>query len=199
MKKIITVSMFALVATCASAQTSKTPFGYNFIQLTSNSGSVDSNGYSFDTSSFGVGASLLIDDDTFITGVISNGNMKLGNFSADDTTYSFGFGVRVPVNNKTDANLGVSYISTTASGDLIGTMTGYDLSAGLRHALTDKLEINGRVGLSVLGSARIQTTFFSTGLRYQLVDNISLGVGYGSSSNNDAAGQSFSGSLRVDF
>jgi hypothetical protein len=200
MKKIITIIGFGLIITGASAQ-EKSPFSYNSISAGYQSGTINlSTGTNWNTTGFSFGGTAAINDSMFLGGSLANGTAKRNGVSVDQNAYSFGLGGHTALSNQTDLVGSASYISSRAS--IYGysyTVTGLGFDLGLRHALTEKLEINGGVGLTILGSDRTQTSSANIGLRYKLADKFSIGVNYTGSNSDGGTSQGVMGILRVDL
>lgn len=193
--------IFVLSVLCPiSAFASESPFSYNFVSAGYSSGSVTVSGTSLDTSGTGLGASIATSDSTFIRGSFGNGSLKVGTATVALDDWSLGFGGRMPLASTTDLVGSLSYVSSTLSynGAWI-TSTGYSFDGGLRHALGDKAELAGGVGVAITGSDQIQTTSVNVGARFKVSDGFSLGVGYARSRNTSATSSGFGVNGRVEF
>lgn len=199
MKKILMAACAScLLATGAQAQQS--PFSYNYLQAGIAGGTMKIAGASLDVTGYGVGGSVATGDNAFLVGNFSDGQAKVGALTVNQDSLSLGVGGHVPLGNQTDLLGGLSFLrGTTRVLGYWETSTGYEFDVGLRHALTDKLEVNGGLGISVIGSERVRTTSLSVGLRYKVADKISLGVGYSSATNSGADSSGVNGSLRFEF
>jgi len=197
-KSLIAACVGGLLAAGAHAQES--PFSYSFVQAGFSSGTTEVVGLKFDTTALSLGGSVALGSHAFLTGSVSDGTAKLGGISINQNVTSVGLGGHFPLGSQTDALGAISYLRGKAAAlGYWSIVTGLGFDLGLRHAVTDRLEINGGLGLYVLGSERVQTTGFSVGARYKVAKQVSLGVGYSASSNSAESSSGFGASVRFEF
>jgi len=199
MKKIFAAICLGLFITGASAQ-GQSALSYSNISAGYQSGSINLSGVTLDTSGYGIAVSAAVSDSLFLLGSLSDGTAKISGVSVDQNTFSFGLGGHTPLSKQTDFVGSISYINSKASiYGYSSTVTGLGFDLGLRHALSEKIELNGGVGLSILGSDRVQTSSVGIGVRYKIADKLSLGVGYIGTNSDNVTSQGVTGTLRVDF
>lgn len=199
MKKfLLTICLGGLVATGAQAQQSS--FNYNYIQAGYGGGTMTVGGATLDTSGFGLGASVALGDSGFVTASYGDGRLKVGALTVNQSDYAIGVGGHASLGKQTDFVGGVSYVGGKIS--VLGyweTATGLGFDVGLRHAVTDKLEVNGGLSLAIMGSDHVQTTSLGVGARYKVAEKVSLGVGFVASSNESVSSRAVNGNVRFEF
>jgi hypothetical protein len=197
MKKLSALLISGTLLTTA-AQAQQNPFSYNFIQAGYSIGTVkvDLVPGSVDTSGYGVSASGLVSENIFLTGSYGTQELKYDSLSGDQDQWTLGLGYRTPINSQTDLVGLISYIST--DGDL-GQYTGGSIDLGVRHALSESLELNGSVGLIILGEDNDRTIGATVGLRYKVAQNTSIGLSVSASDNDGGSGTSGGLSARFEF
>lgn len=126
-------------------------------------------------------------------------NLPLGDYSANG--YSAGVGYRIPLTNRVDLFPELSYDSVNASETVAGTSasktdTGYDLSVELRGLVTDRVELDGGVDHSSVGSAT--NSLFATGL-YSFTNNVAVGLSYTDGRSNGSTITGWSVAFRYYF
>ncbi len=200
MKTSIKTFLFLALPFHFSAFAQDSPFNYNYLQAGYSTGTVTVSSTSYDTSSAGFGASIATSDSTFITGGFSQGTLTVGTASVNLDNWSLGFGGHTSLSEKTDLVGSLSYLSNTVSynGAWVRT-TGYGFDAGIKHAISDKVELVAGAGVSITGDDRIQTTSLNIGSRYKVSNNFSLGVGYATARNTTGTSSGFGISGRLEF
>jgi opacity protein-like surface antigen len=200
MKKILLVLAIAAAASGVAAQTKQASFDYSYFEVGYTSGSIKVGSAKFDTSGYGIGLSAAITPDLFLTADFANLDTEVGLNEIDTRGFSLGLGGHSSIGPKTDLIGGFSIGRIRASlGSARQDSTNLGIDVGLRHALTEKLELNGGLGLSHLTRDKVQTLGASIGVRYKLAQRISFGVDYSYSSSDDGSGQLLLSSLRVGF
>jgi len=196
---IKTFSFFAFCLFNFSAFAEDSPFKYNYLQAGYSTGTMTVSS-TYNTSSTGIGASIATSDSTFITGGLSQGTLTVGTASVNLDSSSIGFGGHMSLAEKTDLVGSLSYLSSTASynGAWV-TATGYSFDGGIRHAISDMVELVAGAGVSITGDDQVQTTSFNLGARYKFSNSFSIGVGYAKASNTTATSSGFGVSGRLEF
>ncbi|CAN5205220.1 hypothetical protein BH24PSE2_BH24PSE2_09270 [soil metagenome] len=112
-------------------------------------------------------------------------------FDVDATAFTIGVGYRYPVARETDLVASLAYVSgevDTVFGD--ADDDGFELSAGLRSFVHDRVEVEGGVAYVDLDESGDDTSIFGTG-RYWFNDEFAVGAGL--AFGNDATTLTVSG------
>jgi len=159
-------------------------FSYDFIQGTYSSSSVDiGSGYGdIDASGFGASGSFSITPNIALTGSFGTTNFDtfLG-VDIDATEFTFGITAHTAIAPKTDIYGGFSVLMADmeASDGVITVSdddTGNVISAGLRHMVSDNVELNA--GFSLVDVFEDTSNSFGLGARFYSEENVSFGIGY---------------------
>ena len=191
---------FAMLASSAVAQAQTSPFSYNNITIGYGTGSMNVAGSKLNASSMSVSGSASLSENLFITSSYVKDNVEFSGYSKNSNQFALGVGSRVGIFPKTDLISGVSLLNETVkTNGSSDSSPGYALSVGLRHALNDRAELFGHVGLAVVGSFSNRINSQSFGLRYKLIDSVSLIGAFVNSSSQSTTGRLFQTGLRYDF
>ena len=106
-----------------------------------------------------------------------------------------GIGAHTPLSRQTDLYGTVSYLDAEVSQRILGTTddSGYALAVGIRHLLTDTLEISGAINYVVIFND--DSTGLNLEARYYFGDVISTALAYATTDNADG----LSLSIRINF
>jgi hypothetical protein len=200
MKISIKALLFLVLPFQLSAFAQDSPFNYNYLQAGYSTGTVTVSSASYNTSSASIGGSIATSESTFVLGNFSNGTLTVGTASVNLDSSTIGFGGHMSLSEKTDLVGSLSYLSSTMSynGSWV-TTTGYGFDGGIKHAVSDKVELVAGAGLSITGDDRVQTTNISLGTRFKVSNSFSLGAGYVNARNTTASSRGFGVSGRVEF
>lgn len=80
------------------------------------------------------------------------------------------------------------------NNDLAGDDTGYGVGLGIRHMLTDKVEVGSNIDYVDVND--VGDTTFKLNSRYHLNDRVSFGLSYSTSSESNDA---LTGGVRFEF
>jgi len=198
MKKIL-VSVLALTAIATTAQAETSPFSYNYIQLGYINGDYKTGGSKLDFNETEFSGSLSLTDNFYLTASYSDGEIKVGP-KADISGYSLGVGGRLPLGGATDFVGGISYAKSKVKFQgVTESESGYGISVGIRHLLSEQLELEAGVGIVDAGGDSDRVTSLSAGLRYRVAKGFSMGLGYGVLDSKEADANGFQLSLRAEF
>lgn len=148
---------------------------YNYIELGYMNAELDDDlaGFSVDGDGFGVRGAFELNEDWFV----AVGYSAIGfDFGVDLDQLSVGAGYRFGLSNGADFYAALSYLRAEVSASGFGSADedGYGLTVGVRGMLTDKVELNGRIGYSDLGDGA-DGTAFGAGALYSFTDSFALG------------------------
>ena len=190
---VSTLALTGLMASTAHANN----FNYNYAQL----------GYSF-FNDFEIDQGVTFSgsyDVTYNVNILGSYFISTSSDSdrADDIdldNYTLGVGYHTDISDKTDV-LGEIGLFNTNVDAKIGNVTvntdnsGYNLSAGVRHKLQEKIEVNARADHR--NSDNVTDTSFTFGGRYYFKPNISAGLDFNTGA--DDSSESITTSLRWNF
>ena len=171
--------------TCFSSSLLAEALGYTFVSAGYSKLSTELDGYSGDINGDSVSLDFSIAVRPSIAIVAGYRSAKVdvlpaGRDAADISSYSFGLDVHLPVNDKTDFILGVSFINgeIDVNNSLIGgeNADGGMTIMGFRSMMTDKLEFNGYVRRRSLEQASY--IGLSLGSAYYVADSVSVDIGF---------------------
>lgn len=193
-KSLIFMSIIAISADAISKE-----IGYDYVQGTYNSITDDSLGVDIDGSGFSVSGSFSLSPNIALTALFGSTNYdRIAGLDIDANEFNFGitahtsvapntdiFGTFAIVNGEVEVSDGYDSASDDDSGNSI--------TVGLRHMVTDSLEISA--GLSRLAIFDETSNAAGFGVRFYAGEKVSFGVGY--SSGDDV--ETLSLGARVDF
>jgi len=113
----------------------------------------------------------------YATGDIDN---PTGGSDLDFDEGVIGLGYHTGISQATDLTVNVKVISRDT--DLAGDDTGYGLGVGVRHMLTDRIEVDGNIDFVDVNDN--QDTAVKVGARYYFNEAISTGLSYSTSSDD---------------
>lgn len=129
--------------------------------------------------------------DAFVSTASDSGNV-------DADSYRIGVGYHTPLSSGTDvlAELGLFNVSAEAGNGIIKRDdSGYQFSAGIRHKLKEKIELQGRVNYK--NSDDISERNYVAGARYYFKPNLSVGAEFNTGA--DDGSELLTTSLRWNF
>lgn len=176
----------------AQAQAQVQTLNYSFVELGYNDTSIDVNGTDIDGDGFYGEASFEVSNSVFIGAGIG----KLSyDFGIDQDVFELGIGAHTPLSRQTDLYGTVSYLDAEVSQALLGSTddTGYALAVGIRHLLTDALEIAGAI--NYVDIFNDDSTGLNLEARYYFTELVSSGLEYSTTDNADG----LSLSIRINF
>lgn len=200
MKKTLFTSTLLVALSSIPALATAQTFNYNYVE--GGYMSVDPDNMSTDADGFNLGASALLTSNIFIfSGYSELETNRIPGFNAvfNFRSVDAGVGYRMALGDVTDLNLKGAVLSGRIklknAGFLSGsdTDTGYRLSVGLRHLLTDQVELNG--GLSYSDIFDDDSTALNAGILFHLTPSFSIGGGY--TYTSDSTG--WTAGLRFNF
>ncbi len=148
---------------------------YNFVELGYMKAELDDDlaGFDVDGDGFGIRGSFEINEAFFVALNYS----ALGfDFGVDLDQLSAGVGYHGAMSNGTDFFAVLSYLRAEVSASGFGSADedGFGATVGVRGMLTDKVELNGRIGYADLGDGADGTSF-GAGALYSFTDAFALG------------------------
>ncbi len=187
-KLLATVSLSLLMGVAATANA--TDFNYTYVEGSYQD--IDADG--LDADSYKISGSYAINPKMNILADYEDGSIDnpIGNNDFDFDKTSIGLGYHSGISSKTDFTANVKLIDV--SHDLAGDDTGYGLGVGVRHRLTDKIEVGSNIDYVDVNDNG--DTTFKLNSRYYLTDKTSLGLSYSTSSDSVDV---VSGGIRYDF
>jgi opacity protein-like surface antigen len=147
--------------------------------------SVSPDDLSVDADGFGLGASALLSSNIFIFSGYSE--METDRLAPSNAVFNLrsveaGLGYRMGLGDRTDLNLTGAVVSgkiKLKNAGLLGgseSDTGYSLGAGVRHLLTDQIEINGGVNYTDIFDD--DGTSLNAGILFHFTPSLAIGGGY---------------------
>jgi len=187
-KLLATLSIAALASMVSMAQASE--FSYNYVEGTYQDIDADGiNGDSYKLSgSYGINPSINVIAE-YTDGQLDN---PLGGSDLEFDQTVVGLGYHTEVSNKTDFTANIKLVDQNS--DVAGDDTGYGVGVGIRHMLTNKIEVGS--GIDYVDVSDIGNTTFNINSRYHLNDKLSFGLSYSTSEENSDI---ISGGVRFDF
>lgn len=188
----ISQGVFITIFSLFSAHASASSFNYNYIEIGHASSTNDSLGVNIDYSAIGIGGSYALNEDTALTAMYISGSYD--DIPIDTNESRLGLTVHHAINNKLDVLVSASYLQAeleTSVGN--ADDTGYNLTAGLRHIVTDSAEFDAY--FSQVSLFDNNNSALGLGIRVNLSKALSLRLGYSTGDNVD----SISMKLRVEM
>ena len=133
-------------------------------------------GIDLDADIYGIRGSFKLNDTFFLTAGAAYGEVDIPVSNGIDV-YDIGINARTSLSDKVDAYVGLSVtyakvkVATFSDSD-----TGYGVTAGLRFAATDKIELGASV--TYVDVFDDNSTALGLTARYKLTDKFSVGAGY---------------------
>jgi len=175
-KQLVTLAGFALLGSSMYANAGPGQFNYNYVEAQYLWTTTDVNGTDFDADIYGIRGSFKLNDTFFLTAGAAYGEVDIPVSNGIDV-YDIGINARTSLSDKVDAYVGLSVayakvkVATFSDSD-----TGYGVTAGLRFAATDKIELGASV--TYLDVFDDNSTALGLTARYKLTDKFSVGAGY---------------------
>ncbi len=181
-----------LLSITFQAQAQVQTLSYSFVELGYNDTTLDFNGSDVDGDGFYGAASYEVSNSIFIGASI--GSLSY-DFDIDQDVFELGIGAHTPLSRQTDLYGTVSYLDAEVSQRILGTTddSGYALAVGIRHLLTDTLEISGAI--NYVDIFNDDSTGLNLEARYYFGDVISTALAYATTDNADG----LSLSIRINF
>lgn len=204
------LKIFALTSSLALSQlafaqkapaSQQSPFSYNYVQAGYGSASIKSDGVATITlTGYNLSGSAAVTDNVFILGSYQDTSGKLSGVTINSDGWSLGGGARLPMSPATDFVATLSYISqkTSASGEA-DTTTGYSGNVGIRHLISESVELNGGVGLTISGDNNDRLTDWELGLMFKIAKQVGLGIAYQGSSFDGGSVSGVGAAIRFEF
>ncbi len=187
--KILTsISVLSLLAAMASIQAKE--FSYTYIEGAYESTDLDGP----DADIFRISGSYNVSPNFNIIGDYATGNVDnpSGGSDLDFDEGSISVAYHAPVAQSTDLTANLKVVNRDT--DVAGNDTGYGLGVGVRHMLSDRVEVDANVDF--VDVQDVEDTALKLGARYYFNSAISAGLGYSTSSENIDV---VSGNIRWDF
>lgn len=161
-------------------------FNYTFADVAYREVSIDAGIDDIDGDGYSLSGSYGVTDNLAIT--VSYTDLSY-DFSIDSKEFSLGVDFHTPIGESTDLVLGLDYLDAEVSVSFFGFNvteddTGNAISAGIRHKLSDIIEIEG--GISRADIFDDTETSYGIGLLVGVSENIAIGVGYGKADDVDS-------------
>ncbi|MBT3206379.1 MAG: outer membrane beta-barrel protein [Gammaproteobacteria bacterium] len=153
-------------------------FDYNYIEGAYQD--IDLNGQ--DSDAFGLSGSYDINTHFNIMADFSSGDISAfsdeGDSGFDEIT--IGMGYHTAINSATDLTANIKLLDQ--SNDLSGDDTGYGLGIGVRHMLSDKIEVGSNIDFMDIYDT--EDTVIKVNSRYYFNDKASMSFSFGTSSED---------------
>ncbi len=190
MKTKILTSMMIVLSGSFMTATYASDFSYNYIQGAYES--VDLDGPDADV--FKISGSYELTPNFNIIGEYATGDIDnpLGGSDLDLDEGAVGVAYHTAIASKTDFTANIKVINQNT--DLAGDDTGYGLGVGIRHMLTNRVEVDANIDFIDVNDN--EDTKLEVGARYYFNNAISTGLAYSTSSENV---DTVSGNIRWDF
>ena len=168
MKRIL----FAAVLFAAPGIGAAEDFSYDYLNI--GYGVIEFDDFDVDGDGIGIDGSLAIADNYHLFAMYEMGDFD---FDVESTAYNFGIGYNTSVSEAVDLVARLSYEYVEVDAPLISSVddNGFGLSAGLRFAATEKLELNGGLEYIDLSDSGDDTGFNAAAL-YNFNDMFSVTV-----------------------
>lgn len=166
---------------------------YNFVEAAYESVDIDvGGGSSVDGDGFGIGGSFEINEDVFVFASYAKADFDFG---VDFTTLEAGVGWHTGLTEQTDFFAALAYVNGELDSGGFGSYddNGYSASIGLRHNLSDAVELYGSITYVDFGDG--DSTGIGGGFWYNFTDTFAAGLGI--SADDDVT--SYGGAVRVYF
>lgn len=147
---------------------------YNFVQAAYESVDIDiGGGLSVDGNGLGVAGSFEINDDIFVFASYAKADFDFG---IDFTTFEAGLGWHTGLTEQTDFYATLAYVNGEVDGGGLGSYddNGYAASIGLRHDLSEAIELFGSISYVDFGNG--DSTGIGGGFLYNFTDTLSAGL-----------------------
>ncbi len=184
-KLLSTISIAVLIGGMSIASASD--FKYSYIEGVYQDVDLDGEAYKI-SGSYGLNSNINITGD-YTNGEITN-PAGGGDLNFDEAT--IGLGYHTGISSATDFTANIKLAEH--DNDLTGDDTGYGIGVGIRHMLTDKIEVGSNIDYVDVND--IGDTTFKLNSRYYLNDRASLGLSYSTSSEGNDI---ILGGFRFDF
>lgn len=187
-KLLSSISIAVLAATLSTANA--TDFNYSYVEGAYQD--IDLNGVDSEAFDF-LGSYDVVPGFNVIAGYATGKTDNMaGGSDLDFDTLSLGLGYHAPVAENTDFTANLKLIKQDM--DLVGDDTGYGFGIGVRHMLTDTIEVGSNIDFVDIYDA--DDTTFRVDSRFFVNKEISLGLAYSTSSEEVDI---FSAGVRFDF
>ncbi len=185
---VVALTGFMGVANAADNDT--TVFNYNYVEGSYQD--IDRDG--LDGDAYKISGSYELNPSINILAEYTDGQVDnpLGGSDLDFDRTALGMGYHTALNPSTDFTANVKVVNQNA--DLIGDDTGFGVGVGIRHMITDKIEVGSK--LDYVDVSDIGDTTFNVNSRYHLNEKLSFGLSYSTSSESNDI---ISGGVRFDF
>jgi hypothetical protein len=204
--KAVAVTSSLAVAQVAFAQKASTsqlsPFSYSYIQAGYGSASLKTDGASSVTlDGFNISGSVALNETVFAIGSYQDSSGKVSGVTISVDSWSLGAGMRFPIAPSTDLVGTFSYINqkTGSSGGSSETTTGYSGDVGFRHLLSEAVEVNGTVGMTIAGDDNDRQTDWGLGVLVKVSKQSSVGLAYQGSSFDGGSSSLVGAAIRFEF
>ena len=175
----ISAVVLAGVVSSGFASAQAADFNYNYIEGTYESYDLDG----IDGQAGRLFGSYELNQNLNIIGEYATGNLDnpTGGADLDFEESAIGLEYHTSIAPKTDVTANLKYIKQDI--DSVGDEDGYGIGVGLRHWLTDKVEVDANIDYSDIDDN--DDTKLKVGARYYLNDGLSVGAGYSISEEDE--------------
>lgn len=165
---------------------------YNFVEAGYESVDIDVGGGSIDGDGYGIGGSFEINNDVFVFAGYAKASFD---FNVDFTTMEVGAGWHTGLTDQTDFLATLAYVNGEVDSGGFGAYddNGYGASIGLRHNLSDAVELYGSISYIDFGDG--DSTGIGGGFWYKFSE--ALAAGLGMTKDDDVT--TFGATIRVYF
>ena len=164
------LAVLGLLPVLASGQ----ELSYDWIELQYVNTEIDTGAFEVDGDGFAIGGSFALTDAFQVIASYSDVGFDL---DVDTTSFSVGAGYRYGVGEATDLVASLSYVSGEVESNFgDADDDGFALTAGLRSAVHEQIEVEGGVAYVDLDESGDETSLFGEG-RYWFSDQFAAGIG----------------------
>jgi len=161
-------------------------FNYTYFDAAYGEVTIDDDFADIDGDGYSLSGSVAISDSIAIRAGYTDMSYD---YAIDSEEILVGLEFHTPIGESTDLLLGLSVIRAEVSVDILGINvseddTGNVISAGIRHKLSETVEING--GISRVDVFDDSDTQFFAGLLFDVTENVSIGLGIGRADDADS-------------
>ncbi len=194
--KLHTLISSSLLVLTISTSTYANNFNYNYVELGYAAVTdFEINGGVIVSGSYDIQENINIIGDIFV----STGS-DTDNVDVDLDSYRLGVGYHMPISGKTDVLAEVGLFNVSAKANSRGITinrddSGYQLSAGVRHKLAEKIELQGRINYR--NSDDLSDRNYQLGARYSFNPAISVGADFNTGAEDGS--ESLTTSIRWNF
>jgi len=187
-KLLSTISIAVLIGMMSTA--SATDFKYSYIEGAYQD--IDLDG--LDGEAYKVSGSYNLNSNINVIGEYTNGEITnpMGGSDLNFDEAAIGLGYHTGISSATDFTANIKLVAH--DNDLTGDDTGYGVGVGIRHMLTDKIEVGSNIDYVDVND--IGDTTFKLNSRYHLNDRASFGLSY---STSEESNDIISGGVRFEF